>query len=244
MRGMGFFVAVAVTALATPAVASISRTPVSPLAASKASTISRTIPSTASSQAVSSTNKQVRPARQVTAKARQAKTPATPAVITPAVVVPLATATTVSQDGIDSTLLNTYNTDYFGALLSGTGDFSNTYDFTLLSDVTANAKIGTIDLSGVGVDFTHIFLDGVEQTLTDSQNWILDPVALAMGDHSIVVTGTIGTGGSGSYGGNLNITNVPSGVPEPGTWGLMLLGFLGVGYSIRRRQSAGIAQLV
>ena len=36
----------------------------------------------------------------------------------------------------------------------------------------------------------------------------------------------------------------PSNVPEPATWALMLLGFGGVGYSMRRRRKAVIQQMV
>ena len=40
--------------------------------------------------------------------------------------------------------------------------------------------------------------------------------------------------GEGSYGGNLSF--VPSAVPEPGTWLMMLMGFGGLGMVIRRRR--------
>jgi len=154
----------------------------------------------------------------------------------------MSTPITVSQDQIDSAILNTYHTDTFGAVLSGTGDFTNTFDFLLDAASIANGQLSTIDLSGVGVDFTHIFLDGAEQSLVNSQKWILDPVELAATGHSIVVQGTVGSGGSGSYSGNFNITN-SGGVPEPATWAMMLLGFGGIGYSMRRRRRTSLLQL-
>jgi len=154
----------------------------------------------------------------------------------------MSTPTTVTQDQIDSAILNTYNTDTFGAVLSGAGEFTNTYDFLLDAASVANGQLSTIDLSGVGVDFTHILLDGVEQSLVNSQKWILDPIELAATGHSIVVQGTVGTGGSGSYSGNFNITN-SGGVPEPATWAMMLLGFGGIGFSVRRRRLATLLQL-
>ena len=48
------------------------------------------------------------------------------------------------------------------------------------------------------------------------------------------------TGGAGSnFNGTANITAVP----EPATWGMMLLGFLGVGMVMRRRRNPALAQL-
>ena len=48
--------------------------------------------------------------------------------------------------------------------------------------------------------------------------------------------------GNGSYGGNLTFT--PTAVPEPATWGMMLLGFAGIGWQLRRKRNTGaIAQL-
>jgi hypothetical protein len=41
--------------------------------------------------------------------------------------------------------------------------------------------------------------------------------------------------GLGSYGGNL--TFVPTAVPEPGTWAMMLMGFGAMGVSMRRRKA-------
>ena len=33
-------------------------------------------------------------------------------------------------------------------------------------------------------------------------------------------------------------------IPEPGTWALMLLGFAGIGFAIRRRRKPVISQIV
>ena len=41
--------------------------------------------------------------------------------------------------------------------------------------------------------------------------------------------------GNGSYGGNLSFVPVAAAVPEPATWALMLLGFAGIGFAMRRR---------
>jgi hypothetical protein len=46
------------------------------------------------------------------------------------------------------------------------------------------------------------------------------------------------------YGTSLTDTSFTSGVPEPGTWAMMLLGFAGIGVSMRRRRKPVLAQLV
>ena len=57
--------------------------------------------------------------------------------------------------------------------------------------------------------------------------------------NTITVTGV--SRGQGSYGGNLTFT--PAAVPEPATWAMMLFGFAGIGWQLRRRRSqAAIAQ--
>ena len=58
--------------------------------------------------------------------------------------------------------------------------------------------------------------------------------------NTITVTGL--SRGNGSYGGNLTFT--PAAVPEPATWAMMLLGFAGIGWQLRRKRSgAALAQL-
>jgi len=58
--------------------------------------------------------------------------------------------------------------------------------------------------------------------------------------NTITVTGF--SRGGGSYGGNLTFT--PAAVPEPATWAMMLIGFAGIGWQLRRKRSgATLAQL-
>lgn len=54
----------------------------------------------------------------------------------------------------------------------------------------------------------------------------------ALEDNYIVVSGL--ARGNGSYGGNA--TFIPSAVPEPATWAMMLFGFGAVGFGMRRRK--------
>ena len=58
-------------------------------------------------------------------------------------------------------------------------------------------------------------------------------------------TYTFSFNGSGNndaaVGGNISLALAP--VPEPATWGMMLLGFAGIGMAIRRRRQPALAQL-
>ena len=53
------------------------------------------------------------------------------------------------------------------------------------------------------------------------------------------IEGTRGT--TGSFGGNVAFS--AAAVPEPVTWGMMLLGFGVVGFAMRRRRQPALAQL-
>jgi len=52
----------------------------------------------------------------------------------------------------------------------------------------------------------------------------------------LTINGT--TFGDASYSGTLSFGGATAAVPEPATWGLMLLGFGAVGFSMRRKRSA------
>ena len=57
--------------------------------------------------------------------------------------------------------------------------------------------------------------------------------------NSLTVSGL--SHGTASYGGSLSFT--PTGVPEPATWAMMLLGFAGIGFQLRRsRRRAALPQ--
>lgn len=60
--------------------------------------------------------------------------------------------------------------------------------------------------------------------------------------NTVTVTGL--SRGNGSYAGVLTFTPAQTPVvPEPATWGMMLLGFAGIGWQLRRKRSAaGLAQ--
>jgi hypothetical protein len=74
-----------------------------------------------------------------------------------------------------------------------------------------------------------------------SESWALNNVPIFSGNlDTLTVSGL--SRGQGSYGGNLTFT--PRGaVPEPATWAMMILGFAGIGWQLRRkRSSSALAQ--
>jgi len=89
----------------------------------------------------------------------------------------------------------------------------------LLSGVTLNGQL-----------FTQV-LNGTTDVAT------LAPIPLTPGaTNTLVVSGTVGQSGSGSYAGTLNFSNVAA-VPEPGTWLTMLAGLFGLGWVLRRKKT-------
>jgi hypothetical protein len=140
-------------------------------------------------------------------------------------------------DDIDDLILALANTETFGAIFVDEGGaFNHQFDFVLTSEFVTNAQVSSVLLGGLDVDFTSIMLDGnaFTQTGFDPLNevWVLDPaVTLTAGLHSIFVNGSV-VDSNGSYVGNINTTAVP----EPATWGMMLLGFAAVGYQMRKRR--------
>jgi hypothetical protein len=134
-------------------------------------------------------------------------------------------------------------------------NFDDTFLFTILgSPGQVNAQVGSILLNGVqNINFSSITLDGNAFTRTSAlgaaEQWSccgldgLSSVTLGTGDHTIHLIGTLVGLDSGSYSGTLNVQSVRGAVPEPATWAMMLLGFAGVGFAMRRRRRPVLAQI-
>jgi hypothetical protein len=146
--------------------------------------------------------------------------------------------------------LDAYGTSDFGAIITSTGVFTNTFLFKTSGLNDASSFIGTITLANgkKDIDFSSIDLDGLfffTKTSGDpSERWDLFDAVIDAGWHSINVHGTVVTTGplrnAASYAGTLNLS--PLAVPEPATWALMIVGFGSVGAMIRfRRRGAAVA---
>lgn len=114
---------------------------------------------------------------------------------------------------------------------------------------------GTLDMNPGTADTMRYTITGAP-TIAGSQYFVFDQSGLLSADFSlnttgqpIAVTGSISNGFFGAYGpetfgsATLSITAratdpVNGAVPEPATWGMMLVGFGAAGAALRRRRSA------
>jgi choice-of-anchor C domain-containing protein len=92
----------------------------------------------------------------------------------------------------------------------------------------------TVSVGGVTQDFFYT-LGGTNSK--SNMNYILETLAFHSAGGSNLVSFTSDT--DGVFGGVIGGVNV-SAVPEPATWAMLLLGFGGIGWTLRRRQSAAL----
>lgn len=140
-------------------------------------------------------------------------------------------ATVITIDG---------NSGSFAANKTGSGPFADDYIFTLPGTTgQVGASVISIDLAGSGgtLDLTNVFLNGADLAITRTGNLVMaSGVINTFGGagQTLRIVGTT-TGLGGSYGGN--VTFAAGAIPEPATWGMMILGFGAVGAAVRRRRS-------
>ena len=125
------------------------------------------------------------------------------------------------------------------------GEFSDTFTFTL---PTSGFGSGTVTTSAnfLGaandLDFTSVTINGVAADLASLGGGVFESayknlIPITAGQlNTITVTGL--SRGNGAYGGQASF--IPSAIPEPATWAMMLVGFAMVGAAsrYRRRHSA------
>lgn len=139
-----------------------------------------------------------------------------------------------------------------------TGDFTDLFQFRIGTEGqgligTGSGSVITFLFGDVAnVDFTNVFVNNgmadffatVSGTTANSVTITGVPI-FGGATNTLHVGGTVlannGTNGIGSYGGALGFTPA---VPEPATWGMMLLGFGVMGASLRRRRVPGALQSV
>jgi hypothetical protein len=164
---------------------------------------------------------------------------------TPAVYTPPATGGFIGQ----------VNPRSDATLSTDVTNFNDTFLFTIMgSPGQVNSQVGTILLNGIqNINFSSITLDGNPFTLTSALGAAeqysccgvdgLSSITLGTGDHTINLIGTLTGLDPGGYSGTLNVQSVRGAVPEPATWAMMLIGFAGVGFAMRRRRRPVLAQI-
>ena len=122
------------------------------------------------------------------------------------------------------------------------------YEWLTLTNDVAGLYNFTVDTSSVDIDFTEVFLSGNDGTIIALAElfddgvlefWGLSNFALDAGQYSLNIYGD--NRGQGALGGTITITPA---VPEPATWMMLLLGFFGVGYALRRRKDEESAEVM
>ena len=103
----------------------------------------------------------------------------------------------------------------------GTTPGSGSYSALLTGSVTSN------NVGGVFFDFNNnpLTFNYTGGTFT----LVVNDVSVAAGSANQEISG--------------QIRNTPLAIPEPATWGLMLLGFAGIGVAMRRRRRLALAQI-
>jgi hypothetical protein len=126
----------------------------------------------------------------------------------------------------------------FNELLVFTNSLTGSYSFTLTSSSSG----------GNDADFDAVYLTGgsiIGQLAIPENMASTDPfeifgllgAGLAAGTYTLHLEGS--SAGQGSFGGNIAFVAVP----EPATWGMMLLGFGVVGFAMRRRSRPALLQI-
>ena len=133
----------------------------------------------------------------------------------------------------------------------GQPTFSDVFNFTATVDGILNAIISTVAQTETNdVDFTSVTVSGgslaspvsfTQISGDPNETQALNGLQLLAGNYTLTVNGT-SPGQNGSYGGSLAFR--AAAVPEPATWGMMLIGFGSIGCAMRRRPSARFAQAI
>ena len=115
-------------------------------------------------------------------------------------------------------------------------------DFAFLNPLDAAGALVTGSTTGFIIPFTGC---GILAGGCGAVDWSNTPTIFSFGNGGsfslLLQDAAFGTPGTARVSGTF--TFLSSSVPEPGTWGMMLLGFGAVGFAMRRRRMPRLAQL-
>lgn len=128
------------------------------------------------------------------------------------------------------------------------GDLNAALDVLLGSNVT--------DFTFASVEATKDFFDSSGQTLTFDEmlfgnqvfSFHFGDAGSGDGNYTVLYLFNFGTEGAssvnlGANGFSNGVILPPPGVPEATTWAMMIVGFAGIGFAMRRRRKSGLLQL-
>jgi opacity protein-like surface antigen len=148
------------------------------------------------------------------------------------------TSGTMSVTNVDSPTPNRLTFDTIGAsagTVTSFFDFSESFDSTAVFAIVTTDGMLTLEQllpGGGGSAITQVMGTGNALTLNTG---LLTPGVT----YRFTYTGNLTTAGNISG----NATFTAAAVPEPATWGLMLIGFGGIGLAMRRRRRPVLAQV-
>ena len=154
-----------------------------------------------------------------------------------------ASATTVQNATMDQGANNSFTIGFSDANLASPS-FNELLTFTTDVMGVLNLRVDTTATSALNnVTFSNVFLTGtgitgslaLTQALFDPNDTFLrNFIPVGAGTFTLNILGTPGTQ-NGALSGVVSFASTPA-VPEPGTWAMMLLGFGGIGFAMRRRR--------
>jgi len=162
------------------------------------------------------------------------------------------TATTL----IDGTGGNGYAQISDADMPGGTADFVRLLIDLVDPLLSFNAYEFSVQGEGDGLLAIQYSLAGTTCGINDVGCWITvggSPVAIGTGNKDFLLFGdnfnqvrltATGTTISQVKQNDINVTTSTAPVPEPATWGMFILGFAAVGYSLRRRRRYQLTQVV
>lgn len=144
---------------------------------------------------------------------------------------PVLTSCTASNTATQSTIAFS-NPSVAAGAVSADINFTNTLAglYTIIVDSTTT-----------GFAITNVTLGGNTLFSGSAQTTGFLNLTLGMGTYDFTFTGTSPSPNGGAVSGNVTFNLVP--VPEPATWAMMLLGFAGIGFAMRRRSRPSLAQV-
>ena len=156
----------------------------------------------------------------------------------PPVYTPPTSGGLIGQIAANSSSTDTFTFTILGAPALFSGQLSTT---SLGPSGAGNINFSNILIDGMANMFSLVTAAGAPETWACCQPAGNGTILLGTGTHNLTFTATNTSNVLGTYSGTFNFATAP--VPEPATWGLMLLGFAGIGFAMRRRRQPVLAQL-
>ena len=152
----------------------------------------------------------------------------------------------VTLSPIDSDADGSFSQSFAG---SGLADaFTESFTFTVGAGLMGSLSSSIITSAATAandVDFSLVQITGGTLTSPLVLNVLTgEPIEargqagamVGAGTYTFTATGT-SLGTNGTFGGNVSFATAAAAVPEPATWGMMILGVGGIGFSMRRRNA-------